>query len=142
MISGQPDRGEPGTAAGSLDAFLSGLTSDGGMTARGSVLDELDKFGSNPGNLRAFTHMPDDRSTNIPLVVVLHGCNQSAAGYYERSGWAKYADEAGFALLFSEQQVGLGPVLPSFPGLVSVDTRNHQTRCFNFAELRDSQRAR
>lgn len=108
--------------------------------ATSGILSEVANFGSNPGNLKMFKYMPDRLRDPAPLVVVLHGCNQSAAGYYDRSGWAKYADEAGFALLLPEQQVGLGPVLPSFPGLISVDTRNHQTRCFNFAELRDSQR--
>ena len=39
-----------------------------------------------------------------PLVVVLHGCGQSAAGYDHASGWSRLADRAGFALLYPEQR--------------------------------------
>ena len=38
------------------------------------------------------------------LVVVLHGCTQTAAGYDSGAGWSQLADEAGFVLLFPEQQ--------------------------------------
>ncbi|HEX2724719.1 MAG TPA: PHB depolymerase family esterase, partial [Beijerinckiaceae bacterium] len=105
--------------------------------ASAGTLSEVAGFGSNPGNLKMFKYIPDRLRDPAPLVVVLHGCNQSAGGYYEHSGWAKYADQGGFALLLPEQKAGLGPLLPDFPGL---DTRNHPTRCFNFAELRDSRR--
>src|SRR4051794_38649953 len=96
-------------------------------------MSEVPNFGSNPGNLKMFKYLPDRISDPAPLVVVMHGCLQTARGYHDHSGWAKYADQGGFVLLYPEQQTGLGPVvLPS--GL------NHPARCFNFAELRDSQR--
>lgn len=97
------------------------------------TLSEVQSFGLNPGKLKMFKYVPDRLQEPAPLVVVLHGCNQSAAGYYDRSGWAKQADENGFALLLPEQQIGPGPII--FNG-----GRNHLTKCFNFAELRDSQR--
>jgi poly(hydroxyalkanoate) depolymerase family esterase len=94
---------------------------------------EVPNFGSNPGHLKMFKYLPDRISDQAPLVVVLHGCLQTAKGYHEHSGWAKYADQGSFVLLYPEQQTGQGPVfLPS--GL------NHPSRCFNFAELRDSRR--
>jgi poly(hydroxyalkanoate) depolymerase family esterase len=100
-------------------------------------LTDMPAFRLNPGNLAGRWYVPEGLKGPAPLVVVLHGCNQSAGGYYEHSGWAKYADQGGFALLLPEQKIGLGPILPDLPG---VDTRNHLTRCFNFAERRDSRR--
>ena len=67
-------------------------------TARAGTLSEVSNFGSNPGRLKMFKYVPARLHQPAPLVVVLHGCNQSAS-YFERSGWAKYADENGFVLL-------------------------------------------
>lgn len=67
-------------------------------------LAELTGFGSNPGELRAWTHLPHSLPPGAPLVVVLHGCTQSAAGYDSGAGWSHLAEAQGFALLFPEQQ--------------------------------------
>jgi poly(hydroxyalkanoate) depolymerase family esterase len=67
-------------------------------------LVDLNAFGSNPGALRARTYTPKDLAPGAPLVVVLHGCTQNAAGYDHGSGWSQLADRHGFALLFPEQQ--------------------------------------
>jgi poly(hydroxyalkanoate) depolymerase family esterase len=67
-------------------------------------LSELSSFGSNPGALRARTYIPESLAANAPLVVVLHGCTQTAASYDHGSGWSRLADRARFALLFPEQQ--------------------------------------
>jgi poly(hydroxyalkanoate) depolymerase family esterase len=67
-------------------------------------LSDLAAFGSNPGGLRARFHVPDGLPKDAPLVVVLHGCTQTAAGYDHGSGWSDLADRQGFALLFPEQQ--------------------------------------
>jgi len=74
-------------------------------------LSTLGDFGSNPGALRARYYLPADLSDGAALVVVLHGCTQSAAGYDHHSGWSKLADEAGFALLYPEQQRANNPNL-------------------------------
>ncbi|MBS9476948.1 PHB depolymerase family esterase [Ancylobacter sp. VKM B-3255] len=63
----------------------------------------LADFGSNPGALTARFYLPPDLPPGAPLVVVLHGCTQNAAGYDHRAGWSTLADEAGFALLYPEQ---------------------------------------
>ena len=39
-----------------------------------------------------------------PLVVVLHGCGQTAAGYDQGAGWSTLAERYGFALLMPEQR--------------------------------------
>ncbi|PTE07026.1 hypothetical protein C9427_28840 [Mesorhizobium helmanticense] len=67
-------------------------------------LSDMTGFGSNPGALRARLYRPDNLPGQAPLVVVLHGCSQNAAGYDHGSGWSKLAAELGFAVLFPEQQ--------------------------------------
>ena len=67
-------------------------------------LAALDDFGSNPGALDAFAFVPTDLPPRAPLVVVLHGCTQSAAGYDQAAGWTSAADRFGFAVLFPEQR--------------------------------------
>src|SRR6202008_2014011 len=47
-------------------------------SAAADHLTELTGFGSNPGALRMFTYVPKKLSTAPALVVVLHGCTQSA----------------------------------------------------------------
>jgi poly(hydroxyalkanoate) depolymerase family esterase len=67
-------------------------------------LTDLADFGSNPGALRGRFYRPVDLPVGAPLVVVLHGCTQTAAGYDYGSGWSALADRHGFALVFPEQQ--------------------------------------
>jgi len=69
----------------------------------GGRLSELRDFGSNPGNLRMFLHVPARLPPGAPLVVVLHGCTQTAAGYDQGSGWSTLADRYGFAVLLPQQ---------------------------------------
>ena len=74
-----------------------------------SIAPAVDRLGdlaepfANPGALRARTYIPDDLPPGAALVVVLHGCTQTAAGYDHGSGWSDVADAHGFALLFPEQ---------------------------------------
>jgi len=66
-------------------------------------------FAPDPGNLRMFLHLPRGLKAGAPLVVVLHGCGQSAAAYGVESGWWQLAEEMGFALLAPEQKVVNNP---------------------------------
>jgi poly(hydroxyalkanoate) depolymerase family esterase len=66
-------------------------------------LGTLEDFGSNPGGLTARCYVPADLGRGAPLVVVLHGCTQNAAGYDHAAGWSRAADRHGFAVLFPEQ---------------------------------------
>ena len=68
-------------------------------------------FGPNPGALDAWVHVPDTAAPGAPLVVVLHGCTQSAAGYDDSSGWSHLADRHGFVVLYPEQQRANNPNL-------------------------------
>jgi poly(hydroxyalkanoate) depolymerase family esterase len=66
-------------------------------------LAKLEGFGSNPGDLLAKLHVPANVLESPPLVVVLHGCTQTAASYDVGAGWSKLADEHGFVVLLPEQ---------------------------------------
>jgi feruloyl esterase len=56
-----------------------------------------------------FTYLPSSIAQNAPLVVVLHGCTQTAAGYDRGAGWSALADRYGFAVLLPEQQHSNNP---------------------------------
>jgi feruloyl esterase len=88
-----------------------------------SRLTEIVGFGSNPGNLRMLTYVPEAVSSSPALVVVLHGCTQTAAGYDHGSGWSSLADRYGFVVLYAEQQEA-----------------NNPNRCFNWFQAGDIER--
>jgi poly(hydroxyalkanoate) depolymerase family esterase len=69
-----------------------------------SPLVEVTGFGPNPGDLRMFSFVPDELQHQPALVVVLHGCGQTAAGYDLGAGWSTVAQRYGFALLMPEQK--------------------------------------
>src|SRR5207237_8884021 len=56
-----------------------------------SPLVEVVDFGTNPGALRMFAFVPEKLQQPHALVVVLHGCGQTAAGYDHGAGWATLA---------------------------------------------------
>jgi len=86
-------------------------------------LDQLADFGPNPGALTARFFIPPSVKARSALVVVLHGCTQTAAGYDHGSGWSAVARREGFALLFPEQQ-----------------RANNANLCFNWFAPEDSKR--
>jgi feruloyl esterase len=88
-----------------------------------SRLRPVADFGSNPGNLRMYEYVPKSLAPSPALVVVLHGCTQTAAGYDYGTGWSTLADERGFVLLYPEQQ-----------------SANNPNTCFNWFEPGDIRR--
>ena len=78
---------------------------------------------TNPGNLRMWTYVPSEMADDRALVVVLHGCGQTAAGYNHGAGWSTLARRYGFALLLPEQQ-----------------RSNNPNGCFNWFEPEDTRR--
>ncbi len=72
-----------------------------------------------------FTHVPAQMPPSSALVVVLHGCAQTAAGYDAGVGWSTVADRYGFAVLLPQQQ-------PS----------NNPNNCFNWFAPGDTARDR
>lgn len=88
-----------------------------------SPLVEITDFGANPGALRMFSFVPDSLPQAPGLVVVLHGCGQTAAGYDLGAGWSTLAERYGFALLMPEQQ-----------------SSNNANTCFNWFNPEDTAR--
>lgn len=85
---------------------------------------EVSDFGSNPGGLRMFVYAPPKRlPSGAPLIVVLHGCGQSAAAFARDAGWIALAKRIGAALLLPEQT-----------------SRNNHGRCFNWFQPGDVRR--
>jgi poly(hydroxyalkanoate) depolymerase family esterase len=90
---------------------------------RPSRLTEKLGFGHNPGDLRMLHYAPAGLEPGAPLVVVLHGCTQTAEGYAEGAGWLTLADRYGFAVLAPEQR-----------------QTNNANLCFNWFEPGDTAR--
>src|ERR1044072_7301795 len=97
----------------------------GGTGRSGTRLREITGFGSNPGNLRMFAYRPPTLADKPALVVVLHGCPQTAAVYDLGTGWSTLAERYGFALLLPEQQ-----------------RSNNPNGCFNWFRPADARRGR
>ncbi len=78
-------------------------------------LAEVASFGSNPGRLVMKLVVPKLGSAKPPLVVILHGCRQTAESLDAASGFSILARKRGFLLLYPEQ----------------TESNNAQ-RCFNW----------
>ena len=98
------------------------ITPGGRMADPVQRLDTLTGFGTNPGALVAKYHVPAKLRPGAALVVVLHGCTQTAEGYDQGAGWSTLADREGFAVLFPEQTRANNPNL-CFNWYMSEDTR-------------------
>jgi poly(hydroxyalkanoate) depolymerase family esterase len=88
-----------------------------------SPLVETTGFGTDPGGLRMFSFVPEYLQQAPALVVVLHGCGQTAAGYDLGAGWSTLAKRYGFALLMPEQR-----------------SLNNAQACFNWFNPEDTAR--
>lgn len=81
---------------------------------------EVEDFGTNPGNLRMFVHVPKGLHGLSPVLVALHGCSQTADELAELSGWNALADKFGFIVVYPEQK-----------------RMNNVSNCFNWFSLKD-----
>ncbi len=97
-----------------------------GDTSR-ATLEPVADFGTNPGGLKMYVCLPSQRSpaSPRPLVVVLHGCTQTAHGYEIGARWGDLAERHGFVVVYPEQQGG-----------------NNQRGCFNWFADGDTHRGR
>ena len=75
---------------------------------------EVTGFGTNPGALKMYEYVPAGLAASKPVVVVLHGCSETAdsAG---KTGWNELADELRFTVVYPEQQAA-----------------NNISKCFNW----------
>lgn len=86
-------------------------------------LTRTHNFGPNSGQLTMLSYHPERLASRSPLVVVLHGCTQSAEAYAVNAGWLALADRFGFMVLAAEQSPA-----------------NNPNRCFNWFSPGDVQR--
>jgi poly(hydroxyalkanoate) depolymerase family esterase len=103
-----------------LTTLLLALTGITGSTAL--AVEPVPNFGSNPGNLKMFRHVPAGLPSGRPVVVALHGCTQNSS-YGTGAGWIQLADRLRFTVVLPEQQ-----------------TANNMNRCFNWFERGDTTR--
>ncbi|CAH0174862.1 PHB depolymerase family esterase [Roseomonas sp. CECT 9278] len=93
---------------------------------RAGRVTEVARFGSNPGALRMLAYTPPRRPRpGAPLIVVLHGCRQTAEAFAAAAGWIDLAAARGIPLLLPEQR-----------------TENNPHRCFNWFKPGDTGRGR
>ncbi|WP_326686264.1 PHB depolymerase family esterase [Streptomyces sp. NBC_01795] len=97
--------------------------SDGQQRVSTAALEQVTDFGSNPGALSMYRYTPDGLGAGRPVVVVLHGCTQNAATYFDGSGWQQAADKHGFTVVAPQQE-----------------TANNASRCFNWFQSGDTER--
>ena len=88
-----------------------------------SPLTSLPEFGDDPGGLKMLAYVPAKLAPRVPLVVILHGCTQTAPAYDHAAGWTTLAEQHGFAVLYPEQV-----------------RANNVNGCFNWFELGDMTR--
>lgn len=102
------------TAAGCATAAPEAETESAPQSATAAIV-EVRNFGPNPGALKMYEFAPPGLPENAPVVLVMHGCMQSAADA-AKTGWNELATELGFLVVYPEQQTG-----------------NNSMRCFNWA---------
>jgi poly(hydroxyalkanoate) depolymerase family esterase len=96
---------------------------------------EITGFGSNPGHLRMFKHVPARLPASSPLVVVLHGCMQNARDFAAQSGWIEVADRLQLALALPETH-GNNP-LNCFNWFVISHNRRDQGEALSIKQIVD-----
>jgi feruloyl esterase len=74
-----------------------------------AALTAVADFGPNPGALDMYEYVPADLPANAPLVVVLHGCTQTASAM-ETAGWDALADARHFAVVYPQQRSANQPL--------------------------------
>jgi len=83
-------------------------------------LVQINDFGINKGNLEMYIYKPEISEGKLPLVVMLHGCAQTATEIAEQSGWNTLADSNKFMVIYPQQKV-----------------ENNLNKCFNWYEEMD-----
>src|SRR6056297_3528506 len=103
--------------------------------AQDTGLQQTEDFGSNPGNLLMYSYTPPQLSKgNHPLVIVLHGCTQSAAEVAEQTGWNKLADSLGFFVLYPQTKFG-NNVSKCFRWFSEKDIASNEGECGSIHQM-------
>ena len=86
--------------------------------------------------LSALVYVPDSARARgtVPLLVLLHGCEQDARTFFEDSGWKDMAEAHGFVVLLPAQKHNLF----SMVGTGGFGRYGNPLGCFNFADRLNS----
>ena len=76
------------------------LVSIASPSASGATLTEVTNFGSNPTNLRMYEYVPNNVTTNAPVLVAVHYCTGSGPAFYSGTEFASLADRYGFIVIY------------------------------------------
>ncbi len=101
---------------------------------------EATGFGSNPGALRMFKHIPDGLPASAPLVVVMHGCTQNARDYAAGAGWIQLSERLKVALVMPEQTQANNSNR-CFSWFLRSDNRRDQGEALSIRQMVDKMRA-
>jgi len=95
--------------------------------SRGGIgMVQISDFGSNPGQLRMLAYVPEIAPTaGAPLLVLLHGCGQTAREFARDAGWVALAERLRLPLVLPEQT-----------------EQNNRNLCFNWFHQGDAVRGR
>lgn len=95
------------------------------LFSQSDTLVEVPAFGANLGNLSLFYYAPKNLPAHAPLVVVLHGCSETANSVNRLTGWSLLAERYGFYLLFPQQHI-----------------TNNTSHCFNWFKMNEIERGK
>ncbi|WP_328767465.1 extracellular catalytic domain type 1 short-chain-length polyhydroxyalkanoate depolymerase [Streptomyces sp. NBC_00286] len=140
LHSPRKPRSRPASLAALLITVIASFLGLAPAPAHAASLEEVTGFGSNPGNLQMFRYVPDGLPAGRPLVVALHGCTQSAAGYDDETGWTKWADTHGFALLLPQQKA-VNNANSCFNWFQTSDTSRGQGEALSIKQMTDRMKA-
>jgi poly(hydroxyalkanoate) depolymerase family esterase len=90
-------------------ALAIGLSIVATASSARAQLVKVASFGSNPGALDMYEYVPKDLPAGRPLVVVMHGCTQTANDMLA-AGWNELADAYKFAVVYPQQRSANNPV--------------------------------
>lgn len=90
-----------------------------------AALEPVADFGANPGELELFVHAPDGPTSNLPVVMALHGCRQQASDFDDETGLIALAEAIPFILMLPQQR-----------------RANNERRCFNWFRRPDNRPGR
>lgn len=115
-----PDQGPASDATGDMGSAKDTSLTDANTTP---TFEEVQSFGTNPGQLRMYLYTPAQMPAAAPLIVVLHPCQIGAESFGKNAGWHRLADLRKAYVLYPEQKV-----------------TNNLTTCFNWFEPGDQVR--
>jgi len=108
------------------------------ITGRAQTL--ISSFGSNPGLINAYKYIPANMPANAPLVLVLHGCGQTASSYSLETQWNDLADRQKFYVAYGEQ-TSANNNLDCFNYFLTADASRGQGEALSLKQITDYMKA-